>query len=253
MKLVAFVAGASLSFGIFACDGDSPVSAGDTEVEDSALALSVMTARGDTLGAPVENELIELPNFTDVKVKSSAPAAPSKAKVVASPPRPAAASKQASPIIEQKQPTIVAPAAPVVGAEPEQPRIRSRRERPAIAERPSKAARTGMISSGSALVLFTNQKVCDKSGSFRAVVSHTVRGTNGAVIPAGAQASTEITSVDKWGAGIGVRVTSVRFDGRSYPVSSRVAYVLPESNGCIPAQARIEVEMRGTLEVEVLN
>jgi len=251
MKLLAFVAGAALSFGITACDGDTPVSTGDMEVEDSALALSVMTARGDTLGAPVENELIELPNFTDVKVKSSAPApAPSKARVVAPPP--AAPSRQASAIIEQERPTIIARAAPVA-AEPAQPRISLRRERLAVAERASKAARKGMISSGSALVVFTNQKVCDKSGTFRAVVSRTVRGSNGAVIPAGAQATTEITSVDKWGAGIGVRVTSVRFDGNSYPLSSRVAYVLPESGGCIPAQARIEVEMRGALEVEVLN
>jgi hypothetical protein len=251
MKLVAFVAGAALSFGFTACDGDTPVSTGDMEVEDSALALSVMTARGDTLGAPVENELVELPNFTDVKVKSSAPApAPSKASVSSS--RSAAASKQASAIIEQERPTIIARAAPIA-AEPAQTRIRPRRERLPAAERPAKAARTGMISSGSALVVFTNQKVCDKSGTFRAVVSRTVRGSNGAVIPAGAQATTEITSVDKWGAGIGVRVTSVRFDGNSYPVSSRVAYVLPESEGCIPAQARIEVEMRGAVQVEVLN
>ena len=252
MKIVAFVAGAALSFGIIACEGNTPVSAGDTEVEDSALALSVMTARGDTLGAPVENELSEVVDFGDVRVKSSAPApAPSRLKALAS--RPAVASRQAPATIEQEQPTIIARSTPLVAAEPVQTRIRLRRARPAITERPSKSARTGMISSGSALVVFTNQKVCDKSGTFRSVVSHTVRGTNGAVIPAVAQATTEITSVDKWGAGIGVRVTSVRFDGNSYPVSSRVAYILPESNGCIPAQARIEVEMRGTLEVEVLN
>ena len=98
MKIVAFVAGAALSFGIIACEGNTPVSAGDTEVEDSALALSVMTARGDTLGAPVENELSEVVDFGDVRVKSSAPApAPSKASVSSS--RSAAASKQASAII----------------------------------------------------------------------------------------------------------------------------------------------------------
>ena len=112
-------------------------------------------------------------------------------------------------------------------------------------------ARTGIISSGSPLVVFTNAKVCGRT--FRAVVSHTVRGTNGVVIPAGAQATGEVMSVDKWGAGIGVRVTSVRFDGNSYPVSSRTSYVLPQSDGCIPAQARIDVETKESLRVEAIN
>lgn len=252
MRTFAFVAGAALSFGIIGCDGDTPVSTGDMEVEDSALALSIMTARGDTLGAPVENELVDVVDFTDVKVRSTPPA-PVGSRVTVSTSPPVVAPRQVPAIIEQKQPTIIARADQAVSTEPGETRIETPRARPATAERSTKARRTGTISSGSALLVFTNQKVCEKEGTFRAVVSRTIRGSNGAVIPAGAQATTEITSTDKWGAGIGVRVTSVRFDGNSYPVSSRAAYVLPESDGCIPAQARIEVETRGALEVEALK
>jgi len=252
MRIFAFVAGVALSFGIIACDGDTPVSTGDMEVEDSALALSVMTARGDTLGAPVENELVDEVDFTDVKVRSSPPP-PSASRLSVSTSSPVVAPGEAPAIIDQKQPAIIARADPTASTEPEEKRIETLQRPPAMPERPAKARRTGTISSGSALLVFTNQKVCEKAGSFRAVVSRTVQGSDGAVIPAGAQATTEITSTDKWGAGIGVRVTSVRFDGTSYPVSSRVAYVLPESDGCIPAQARIEVETKGALQVESLR
>ena len=69
------------------------------------------------------------------------------------------------------------------------------------------------------------------------------------MIPRGAQATAEITGSDKWGAGISVRVKSVRISGKSYPVTSRVGYVLPDRSGCIRERGRIEVETAAPLRV----
>ena len=245
------------SFGAFACDSDASVGTSDTAADDQALVLSVMSARGDTLAAAVEEPPIE-DGFADVTIQQSAPrrirsapvTIPAAARAVAAAPT---VRKQATPTVvpNASTPRVEKPTAPT------QSRVVVEEERPAPDPAPKRSnnvrARTGVISSGAPLALFTNQKVCSNGGTFRAVVSQTVRGTNGAVIPAGAQATAEITSVDQWGAGISVRITSVRFDGNSYPVSSRTAYVLPEKGGCIPAQARIEVETKESVRVEALN
>ena len=242
------------AFAALACDSDTSVGTTDTAADDQALVLSVMSARGDTLTAAIE-EVRADPNSADViiqqspqkRVQPAAPASVPAASVAAAPPT--------SPAPRQQQTESPPPAVSVTRvAEEPAPAQRSRPaddDRPEPAPKRRVAARTGIISSGSPLAVFTNQKVCGRT--FRAVVSHTVRGTNGVVIPAGAQASGEVMSVDKWGAGIGVRVTSVRFDGNSYPVSSRTSYVLPESGGCIPAQARIDVETKESLRVEAIN
>ena len=108
----------------------------------------------------------------------------------------------------------------------------------------------GVVSRGSSLTLVANQRVCTDAGNtFRATVTETVRGSNGVAIPRGAQATAEITGSDKWGAGISVRVKSVRISGRSYPVTSRVGYVLPDRSGCIRERGRIEVETAAPLRV----
>ena len=244
------------SFGAFACDSDTSVGTSDTAADDQALVLSVMTARGDTLAAAVEEPPVD-DGFADVTIRQSPPKRIRSAPVTVPPAR-AVVTAPTPPKQAEPAPVPVA-SVPRVEKKPVAP-AESRvvvTERAAPEPAPKRAtaarARTGVISSGAPLALFTNQKVCSSGGTFRAVVSHTVRGSNGVVIPAGAQATAEITSVDKWGAGISVRLKSVRFDGNSYPVSSRTAYVLPEKEGCIPAQTRIEVETKESVRVEALN
>jgi hypothetical protein len=226
-----------------ACDSDSTVATTDPD-EDNALALSVMTARGDTLSAPVENEIVEEPAPAETIVQR----APRVAAAAAPMPAPATA---IVPREEKKTSTTVASVAPPVIERPaaiERRTIETPKRAPEpLPERIEAPRRTGLIASGSTLSLVTNSScsAADPGRTFRASVAQSIQGSNGVEIPEGAQAVAEVTSIDKWGAGVGVRVKSVRVDGRSYPVNSRVTYVLPVSGddgACIKARTRLEVE-----------
>ncbi|MEO7366727.1 MAG: hypothetical protein ABIZ36_02140 [Gemmatimonadaceae bacterium] len=79
----------------------------------------------------------------------------------------------------------------------------------------------------------SNSRVCTNTHRvgqrFTATVANAVEGSNGAVIPAGATATVEITELsrsenvnDK--INMGFRVVSVSFGGRTYPVSATTTY-----------------------------
>jgi hypothetical protein len=245
---------AILACSTLAC-GDTPVATMENPAEDSALALSIMSARGDTLGAAVENVIVNepLPERLDVAPPPSPPPvkavikpAPAlvlpPARVVASP-RPRKPTRIAT--VPEPQVTLEPPVVPerrVIEEPPPAPEPVERRER---VEPP---ARLGTIASRATLALSTTGRVCNAmevGRTFRAETVQSIRGSNDLVIPAGARATAEVTSVSKWGAGVGVQVTSVRFRGASYPVSTRVAYVLPEGEAaCIPAGTSFEVKTR---------
>jgi len=85
----------------------------------------------------------------------------------------------------------------------------------------------GTIPAGTTLALRSNSKVCTNTNHvgerFTATLASAVTGANGATIPAGAQATVEITQLkrsenvnDK--IQMGFRVVSVTFGGRTYPV-----------------------------------
>jgi hypothetical protein len=108
--------------------------------------------------------------------------------------------------------------------------------------------------------VITSRSVCNDAAAVgntvRGELASSIRGTNGLVIPGGAQVVAEITSVDKWGAGIGLQVTSVRVGGRSYPVRSRTEYVLPQGTdrgACIREGTRLSVETRDAISVAALR
>lgn len=93
--------------------------------------------------------------------------------------------------------------------------------------------RLGSIPAGSEINLTSNSRVCTNTNKvgqrFTATVANSVQGSNGAVIPAGATASVEITELsrsenanDK--INMGFRVVSVSFGGRTYPVSATTTY-----------------------------
>ncbi len=224
MRGSIFIGGLLLSFGILACDDNSPEVTAQSAVEDSALALEVLSAKGDSNKfGPVDDRVYE-----EVKVAAAAK------KSAPPPPKP------------KTKPTPIIPAAPrPILADVSVPL--SEMPRPAKA-RPvdNRQQKTGVISRGAALSLVTNQRVCsaNEGDTFHAALVNDVRGSNGVAIPAGAQATAEITSAGKWGAGLSVRVRSVRVDGKTYPVSSRETYVLPEAskdNTCIPGRTHIDV------------
>ena len=95
------------------------------------------------------------------------------------------------------------------------------------------AARVGTIPAGATLNLASSSKVCTNSNKvgdrFNATVSNAVTGSNGAVIPAGATATIEVTELKRSENAnddvvMGFRVVSVTFGGHTYPVSATTSY-----------------------------
>ena len=223
----AKILGLALIISITACDSDTPVATEETLAEDSVLAAQVLSAKGDSgYFGPVDDRIF---------------AEDSVARVNAPKPKP-----QPKPVL-----AVVAPKPAPVLADVSVPLSEMPKR---VTPKPVKPVRAGVISSGAALSLVTNQQVCStKSGSaFRAVVVNAVRGSNDVVIPAGSQVIAEIISESKWGAGLSVRAKAVRLNGKSYPLSSRVSYVLPESSrgdACIPNRTRIDVKTTEPLRI----
>ncbi|HKG91187.1 MAG TPA: glycine zipper 2TM domain-containing protein [Gemmatimonadaceae bacterium] len=92
----------------------------------------------------------------------------------------------------------------------------------------------GMIASGTTINLASSQKVCTNThnvgDTFTATVAEAVTGSNGAVIPAGATANVRVTEVKKSEnvndpIRIGLAVSSISINGRSYPVDAEVTDV----------------------------
>lgn len=92
--------------------------------------------------------------------------------------------------------------------------------------------RLATIAAGSTINLTSGSRVCTnthKAGDkFTATVAEAVTGTNGAVIPAGATAVVQVTSVKRSenandAAQIGLVVQSISINGKSYPVDATIA------------------------------
>lgn len=93
--------------------------------------------------------------------------------------------------------------------------------------------RLGVVSAGSEISLAANQRICTNTNSvgdhFTAQIANPVMGANGTVIPVGATAVVEITSLhrsEKAGEQIeiGLRVQSIAYGGKTYPVTSETTY-----------------------------
>src|SRR5205085_3016318 len=87
----------------------------------------------------------------------------------------------------------------------------------------------GIIPAGTTLALRSNSKVCTNTNHvgerFTATLANAVTGTNGAAIPAGAQATVEITQLKRSENAndkiqMGFRVVSVTFGGHTYAVDA---------------------------------
>ena len=246
----------AIAFTLGACESDSTVAADRDPGEDQALALAVMGARGDTLTAAVDNEVVvdtslppDLRPVTSGTPAQVAAAPPTFSPAVVQAPRPASTTAPLSST-RPPQPTTI-PTPRVVAVEREAAPARARPREESKAEPP---ARTGLIARGSTLSVLTSRAVCNAAvgSTVRGELTSSIRGTNGLVIPEGAQVVAEVTSIDKWGAGVGVQVTSVRVGGRSYPVRTRTEYVLPQgsdSGTCVREGTRLTVETRDAISV----
>lgn len=98
--------------------------------------------------------------------------------------------------------------------------------------------RAATIGAGTSIAMTSGARVCTnthKPGDrFTATVTNAVQGSNGAVIPAGATAVVQVTSVERSEnandpARLGLVVQSVRFGGKTYPIDASITNVATET------------------------
>ena len=98
--------------------------------------------------------------------------------------------------------------------------------------------RVAAIGAGTSISLTSGARVCTNThkpgDKFTATVANAVQGSNGAVIPAGATAVVQVTSVERSEnandpARLGLIVQSVRFGGKTYPIDASITNVATET------------------------
>jgi len=94
--------------------------------------------------------------------------------------------------------------------------------------------RVASIGAGTTISMTSGARVCTNThkpgDKFTATVTNAVQGSNGAVIPAGATAVVQVTSVERSEnvndpARLGLVVQSVRFNGKTYPIDATITNV----------------------------
>lgn len=98
--------------------------------------------------------------------------------------------------------------------------------------------RVASIGAGTTIAMTSGSRVCTNThkpgDKFTATVTNAVQGSNGAVIPAGATAVVQVTSVERSEnandpARLGLVVQSVRFNGKTYPLDASITSVATET------------------------
>lgn len=179
-----------LSFALLA--GACSANKDDTAAADSALNSDIQLANRDTAAQPA---------LTDVAAGTATNPAP----------RTTATTKARTPTTTTRKPTTTSSGNTVTrtGA--------------------GTAAKVGTIPAGATLNLASGSKICTNTSKvgerFNATVTNAVVGSNGAVIPAGATATVEVTELKRSenvndNVVMGFRVVSVNFGGHTYPVSA---------------------------------
>ena len=171
----------------------------DTAAADSALNKDIQLANGDTSAQPA---------LTDVPAGTAANPAPSTTTTT----------KTTTTTTKKPTNTTKAPTTSVTSSGNTVTRNNS-----------GSAARFGTIPAGSTLNLASGSTVCTNTNHvgdrFNASVTNAITGSNGAVIPAGATATVEVTALKRSenandNVVMGFRVVSVNFGGHTYPISA---------------------------------
>lgn len=172
----------------------------DTAAADSALNKDIQLANGDTSARPA---------LTDVPAPTTTNPAPSTTTTT----------KTTTTTTKRPTTTTTRPSTPAVTSSGN-----------TVTRNPAgSAARVGTIPAGATLNLASGSTVCTNThhvgDRFNATVTDAITGSNGAVIPAGATASVEITELKRSenvndNVVMGFRVASVTFGGHTYPVSA---------------------------------
>lgn len=257
-RLPACVAGAATIFLFTACDA-KPKPVADVLARDSTLALEIFGANLDSLSSPGLGDTSSVSTEIAAAETSTEPAIPapiSQAERGVTPPATVAriegtGSTARRPIArtlarsrgDRRNARVVRSEARRSSARSERIRTgtmtvstagrtrtqRNRTERVAAMRTPSRAWL--VLPSGSELELESGERICTNTSNvgdvFDATLSEPVIRANGTVIPSGAVARGEVTSVNP-GVGkkgeIAINIQSITFDGRTYPLSSRVTH-----------------------------
>ena len=193
---------------------------GDKRSSDRAAADSALSRDLTLASAPTVQ-----PTFQDTAI-TPAPAAARQR--VEEPPAPAPVRRRTAP-----KPRVEAPQPVAQHTLPSQPAPQPVAPAVAPAPAPAPAPARGEIGTGTGFSLTSGSKVCTGSNmagdKIVATLNNAVTGTNGAVIPAGANVVLEVASVSAGQNGdaphISFRVRSIVVNDQTYPVSGNVTTV----------------------------
>jgi hypothetical protein len=187
----------------------------DTLAQDTSLTRDLEMANQDTLSQPALQDVPALES--PAAVATSPTPAPSRSGTTVRPP-----SRTRTPVRPAPAPAP-APASPTTTASGN-----------TVTRGESGSERAlGSIPAGSEISLASNSRICTNTHRvgqrFSANVANAVVGSNGAVIPAGATATVEITELSRSEnvndqIRMGFRVVSVTFGGRTYPLDATTTY-----------------------------
>ena len=187
----------------------------DALAQDSSLTKALQMANQDTTAQPA---LTDVPATSTPAAQAPAASAPAR-----STPRPVVRNRVPYRTVPRPAPRVAQPVGPTITASGN-----------TVTRGPSGSERrVGSIPAGAEISLTSNSRVCTNTNTigqrFTATVANAVEGSNGAVIPAGATASVEITELNRSNStndkiNMGLRVVSVSFGGRTYPVSATTTY-----------------------------
>ncbi|MGI8510894.1 MAG: hypothetical protein ACR2MQ_16415 [Gemmatimonadaceae bacterium] len=232
-------------FALSACRSDKK-SAVDVLAQDSSLTRDLQLAKRDTAAQPQLQDVPTTPPPATPRVatveQAPAPATRRVARPASTLPRRTAEApvrertQQPSQTAQQQAGQVADQAAP---PNPTPVRVRI----PAVltpsgntvdsgpATVGQSEGRVGVVSAGTSLALNTGQRVCTNTNTvgdrITATLADAVTGSNGVVIPAGATAVLEVTSLKRSGQagenmGLGLVVRSVMYEGKSYPVDGEI-------------------------------
>lgn len=193
----------SLALAIGACGGDKQ---GDESAlaQDSALARDLARVGGDTA---------VVPQLQDIPAEAPAPAP------VVTPPRPRAKTPVVTPAPVKKTPAPAPPKETVTAGGN------------TVEKGPGTTAKMGTIAAGATMRLGASDKVCTNTNKigdrFVATLNESVTGSDGAVIPAGAAVTIELTELKRSENAndqiqMGFRVINIAYDGRTYALDADV-------------------------------
>jgi len=205
-----------------ACSDNS--SKEDALAQDTTLTRDLALANRDTASRP---QLQDVPVQAEPVPVATEEAPAPRVRVRPAPPPPAART-----VVRRAAAPKPPPAEPEIGASA----VTSSGNTVTAEPRGSERA-LGTVSVGSEVSLYAGQRVCTNTNSvgdrFTAQIADPVMGSNGVVIPAGSSAVVEITTLKRSERSndnieIGLRVESITFNGKTYPVTSEVSYAQVE-------------------------